>query len=57
MENKATLIAVSGVVVMGLGLIVSSAISGTPVDVGTIQQLVTGLIGFASGVAVSKAVN
>ncbi len=57
MENKATLIAVGGVVVMGLGVIISAVVSGNAVDAGTIQQVVTGLIGFASGVAVTKAAN
>lgn len=50
MENKATLIAVSGVVAMGVGLIASAVATGTAVDSGTIQQIITGLLGFASGV-------
>jgi len=48
MENKATIIAVSGVL---------AAISGQPVDSKTIELVVTGLLGFSGGVGVSAFVS
>jgi len=57
MENKATIIAVSGVVAMGIGMIALAAISGQPVDSKTIELVVTGLLGFSGGVGVSAFVS
>ena len=57
MDNKSTLIAVCGVVGLGFGVIASAVLSGNPVDTVTIQLVVTGLIGFASGSAVAKSTN
>jgi len=54
MENKATLIAIGGVVVIGLGVLAQSVITGQAMDPELIKLIVTGLVGFASGAAAVK---
>jgi len=46
---KTTIIAVSGVVAIGVGLLFYYGLSGNPLDTETIKQIAAGLIGFAGG--------
>ncbi|MHB8077412.1 hypothetical protein [Desulfosporosinus fructosivorans] len=56
MENKATIIAVAGVVAIGIGIIASGTFTGQGADPELLKQVVTGLIGFASGAAAGYVV-
>ena len=57
MKDYATIIAVSGVVVLGLGTLILTGITKQVLDTELMKQIVTGLIGFASGVGVTMAVS
>lgn len=50
-KNTATLIAVGGVVALGIGTIVYYAVSGNPLDVEVIKQITAALMGFAAGIS------
>lgn len=49
MKDNANLIAVGGVVIIGLGLLVYAGLSGNVLDTEAIKQIAAGLIGFAGG--------
>ena len=48
-DNLATIIAVGGVVIIALGVVASSLITGQPMGTETLNMAITGLIGFAAG--------
>ena len=56
MREKATIIAIGGVVLIVLSLIVSSGVTKQPVDSELIKMAVSGLVGFAGGVGGTVAV-
>lgn len=60
-KNIANVIAVGGVVLMGIGTLIYYGISGYLLDVELMKQLFAGLLGFAggagSGVIVANALN
>ncbi len=57
MKDYATLIAVGGVVLLGAGTLILTGITKQTLDTELMKQIVTGLIGFASGVGVTMAVS
>lgn len=56
MKETATILAVGGVVAIGIGLLVLSGFTGQAVDSELLKQLTSGLIGFAGGAGVTYAV-
>jgi hypothetical protein len=56
MKDNATLLAVGGVIAIGLGTLILSGITKQALDTELIKMTVTGLIGFASGAAVATTV-
>jgi len=56
-ENAASIIAVTGVVTIGLGVLFQSSITKQVADPELIKLIVTGLMSFASGAAVTKLVS
>lgn len=64
MKEKATIIAIIGVVVLGVVYMITSGFTQQTIDPELIKQTITGLVGFASGagvvaggVAVNNALN
>jgi hypothetical protein len=55
-DNNATLLAVGGVVIISLGVIGLSMITGQVLDTETVKMGITGLIGFAAGGVVGTVV-
>ena len=55
-DNMATLLAVGGVVVIILGVIGLSGVTGQALDNETVKMGITGLIGFAAGGVVGTVV-
>ena len=56
MKDQATLLAVGGVIVITLGVLILSGITRQNLDSELIKQVVTGLVGFASGAAIATTV-
>jgi hypothetical protein len=56
MKDQATLLAIGGVVVITLGVIILSGFTKQSLDSELVKQVVTGLVGFASGAAVATSV-
>ena len=56
MREKATIIAIGGVVLIILSLIASSGVTKQPVDSELIKMAVSGLVGFAGGIGGTVAV-
>jgi hypothetical protein len=54
---KTTIIAVSGVVAIGIGLLLYYGLSGNPLDTEIIKQIAAGLIGFAGGAGAVSTTN
>lgn len=53
MKDQATLLAVAGVIVITIGVLVTTVVTKQELDSELIKQVVTGLVGFASGAAVA----
>jgi hypothetical protein len=56
MREKATIIAIVGIILITLSLIILSGVTGQPLDYETIKMVVSGLVGFAGGIGGTIAV-
>ena len=56
MREKATIIAITGIILITLSLVVLSGVTKQPLDYETIKMVVSGLAGFAGGIGGTVAV-
>ena len=57
MKDNSTILAIFGVIAITLAVVISSVVTGQPVDTGLLSQVITGLLAFSSGLGINAVVD
>jgi len=57
MKDNSTLLAIFGVIAITLAVVIASVVTGQPVDIGLLSQVITGLLAFSSGLGINAVVD
>ena len=57
MKDNSTILAIFGVIAITLAVVISSVVTGQPIDTGLLSQVITGLLAFSSGLGINAVVD